>query len=57
MTPNIARMIYLPFVAQLKIRAIKENLNSDLIQGQLDEAKHQLNIAIKKSQGGFRHGF
>ena len=57
MTQDVAVIIYLIFSCQLMIKAMDGNLKTDLIQGQLDEAKHQLNIAIKKSQGGFRHGF
>lgn len=57
MTSDIAKMIYQVFSMRLTIRAKKEHLKSSLIQAQLDEAKHQLDLAINKSQRGLHHGF
>lgn len=57
MTQDIAEIIYLVFSVRLMIRATKDHLNSCLIQGQLNEAKHQLYLAISKSQRGLHHGF
>ncbi|MFW2572116.1 hypothetical protein [Legionella sp. 29fVS95] len=57
MTPDIAKEIYLIFSARLTRRAVEEELNNSLIQAQLNEAKHQLYLAISKSQRGLHHGF
>ena len=57
MTPDFACMIYLAFLMQLKTRTKKERLNSRLTQVQLNEAKHQLYLAISKSQRGLHQGF
>jgi len=57
MRHDIAKMIYLIYLKRLEIRTKKEELNRSLIQAQLDEAKHQINLAISKSQQGLHHGF
>jgi hypothetical protein len=57
MRPDIAKMIYLIFSARLIRRAVREELNNSLIQLRLNEAKHQLYLAISKSQRGLHHGF
>jgi hypothetical protein len=57
MSQNLANMIYLVFSCRLIRKAIAENLKTEFIQGQLDEARHQLNVAIKNSRGEFYHGF
>ena len=57
MRSDIAKMIYLIFSVRLTRRATREELNNSLIQAQLNEAKHQLYLAISKSQRGLRHGF
>jgi len=57
MSQNLANMIYLVFSCRLIRKAIAENLKTDFIQGQLDEARHQLNVAIKNSRGELYHGF
>jgi hypothetical protein len=57
MTQDIAEIMYLIFSYRLMIKAIEGNLKPDFIQGQLNEAKNQLNTAVSKSQGGLHHGF
>lgn len=57
MTPDLVKIIYLIFSTRLIHRAVGEELNNSLIQAQLNEAKHQLYLAISKSQRGLHHGF
>lgn len=53
MTKDIYEVIYLFFYRRLIFRAIDRNLGVNLIQGQLDEARHQLELAAIKYEKGF----
>jgi hypothetical protein len=57
MTSELALMIYLVLVERLTIKALEQHLNESLTQAQLDEAKHQLYVAVIKSQRGLQNGF
>jgi len=57
MTHDFASAVCLAFFMQFKTSAEKKGLSSCLIQGQLDEAVKQPNLAASKPQRRLHDGF
>lgn len=51
MSEYLAALIFLVFKCRLLAQAEEKNLGERFIRGHLREARHQLDIAIKKNQG------
>lgn len=51
MSEHLASLIYLVYKCRLIAQAREKNLGKRLVKGHLREARHQLDIAIKKNQG------
>lgn len=49
------KKVYQEFCRQSRNRS--KSLNANLINGQIDEAKHQIELAQKKLERGLRNGY